>query len=395
MIGLKGEAFESCLNVLNVLTKAGYDAYIVGGAVRNALLGLPVSDFDLATSAKPEEIVKLFDKVVPTGIEHGTVTVLYMSDAFEVTTFRADKKYTNFRHPSGVSYLGSIEGDLARRDFTINSMALSKEGELIDLHGGQTDLEFKLIRTVGNPEDRFREDALRMLRAIRFISILGFSLEPKTEEALTENAHLLKHVAVERLQTEFSKLLAGKAVNSALIQLVLSRVHHFLPGLSKMPSMLNKNVDLSILETEIERWAWLSSYAENPVTFMKEWRLSNSIIKQAERLITISLEVQHDGWSNRTVYDAFPNAKSCERLLAVIDQREPDFTKIDRIISKLVITSREMLAVTGNDLISWDQTNPGPWVGEAIREIELAVITGKIKNEKSSIRRWLKQWRTQ
>ncbi|TKD69821.1 CCA tRNA nucleotidyltransferase [Pseudalkalibacillus hwajinpoensis] len=395
MIALKGEAFESCLEVLNVLTKAGYDAYIVGGAVRNTLLGLPVADFDLATSAKPEEIVQLFDKVVPTGLEHGTVTVIYFDEHFEVTTFRADQKYMNFRHPSGVSYLGSIEGDLARRDFTINSMALSKEGELIDLYGGEKDLELKLIRTVGNPVHRFREDALRMLRAIRFLSILGFSLEKKTEEALTENAILLKHVAVERLQSEVSKLLAGKAVNSAFTQLILSRVHHYLPGLSEMTSTFNEEVDLSILETEIERWAWLSSHADNPVTFLKEWRLPNSIIKQAVRLLTISGEVQHEGWSNRTVYDAFPYAQSCERLLAVNDQREPNFTKIDQITSELVITSREKLAVTGNDLISWDQSKPGPWVGEAIREIELAVITGKIKNEKSSIRRWLKQWRTQ
>ncbi|MDQ0482008.1 CCA tRNA nucleotidyltransferase [Guptibacillus hwajinpoensis] len=395
MICLKGEAFKPCLEVLEVLTNAGYDAFLVGGAVRNKLLGLPVSDFDLATSAKPAEVVQLFDKVIPTGLEHGTVTVMYLGEAFEVTTFREDKKYTDFRHPSGVSYLGSIEGDLARRDFTINSMALSKEGDLIDLHGGQKDLSCKLIRTVGNPADRFKEDALRMLRAIRFLSKLVFSLDTKTEEALTENAHLLKHVAIERLQTEFSKLMEGKAVNLALKQLVFCRVHHYLPGLSQMASTLTKDVDLSLLETDSERWAWLSSHADQPVSFLKEWRLSNNSIKQAEHLITVSLEVQREGWNNRTVYDALPDAKACERLLAVMEQRNPNLTEIDRITSKLPITSRAMLVVTGDDLISWEQSKPGPWVGEALRGIELAVITEKIKNEKSSIRRWLKQWRTQ
>ena len=395
MIRLKGEAYEGCLNVLQVLTKAGYEAYIVGGAVRDALLGLPVSDFDIATSAKPEEVVKLFEKVIPTGIEHGTVTVIFQGESFEITTFRSEFNYADFRHPSTVSYLASVEDDLSRRDFTINSMALSKEGMLIDLYGGQEDLKVRLIRTVGESTERFQEDALRMLRALRFLSVLDFSLEKKTEEALTEQAHLLKHVAVERLQTEINKLMAGQAVNLALKQLIQSGVHHYLPGLNTLKSPIEEGARLSILETEVERWAWLATTAKDSKAFLKEWRLSNGVVKQAERLIAIMNDVKNKGWNNLTVYDAYPDVRPCERLLAVIELREPDYKKIDRITSELVITSKEMLVVSGSDLISWEHSQPGPWVGEALRQIEIAVVTEKIKNKKSSIRRWLKQWRTQ
>ncbi|MGA9288623.1 MAG: CCA tRNA nucleotidyltransferase [Anaerobacillus sp.] len=395
MIRLKGKAYECCMDVLQVLTTAGYEAYIVGGAVRDALLGLPVSDFDIATSAKPEEVLELFEKVIPTGIKHGTVTVNLQGESFEITTFRSELNYADFRHPSAVSYLASVEGDLSRRDFTINSMALSVKGDLIDLHGGQEDLKLRVIRTVGESTERFQEDALRMLRALRFLSVLDFSLEKKTKESLAKQAHLLRHVAVERLQIEFNKLMAGQAVNSALNQLIQSGVQHYLPGLDLLQSPIEENTRLTMFESDIERWAWLATNTTDPISFLKEWRLSNRVVKQVERLISITNEVKSNGWNNLTVYDAYPGARPCERLLAVSEQRNPDYSEIDRITSELVITTKEMLVVTGADLISWEHSQPGPWVGEALRQIEIAVVTEKIKNEKSSIRRWLKQWRTQ
>lgn len=381
--------------MLQILTDAGYETYIVGGAVRDALLGLPVSDFDLASSAKPKEIMALFNTVIPTGIDHGTVTVIHNGFSYEITTFRAEGSYSDFRHPNAVSFLGSIEEDLARRDFTINSLAFSMDGKLIDLYGGQGDLNKHLIRTVGNPNERFQEDALRMIRALRFQSTLNFKLHHSTEEALQHQAELLQYVAIERVQTEFSKLLAGKAVDQALYTLVQANIHQVLPGLQQIEQSFEEIPFLTNLTSEIERWAWLASTTENPNQFLKKWRLSNRIIKKVEHLLVNVKHAQASGWNKVTVYSALPEVESCERLRSVFEKRRPLLESVERITSELTISSSEMLVVTGKDLINWRNVSPGPWVGEALKQIELAVIKDEIKNEKSSIRRWLKQWQTQ
>ncbi|WP_273835077.1 CCA tRNA nucleotidyltransferase [Guptibacillus sedimenti] len=395
MIRLTGRAYECCLEVLQLLKDAGHEAYIVGGAVRDAILGLPVSDFDLASSAKPEEIMASFHTVIPTGIDHGTVTVIHHGFSYEITTFRTDVSYDDFRHPNAVSFLGSIEEDLARRDFTMNSLALSIDGTLIDLYSGQEDLKNRLIRTVGNPDERFQEDALRMIRALRFQSTLNFTLDQQTEQALKKQADLLQYVAIERIQMEFSKLLAGKAVHQALHALVQANVHLVLPELQEIEQSFDEIPFLVNLTTEIERWAWLSSTTEKPSQFLKKWRLSNRIIKEVEHLLVNVKNAQDKGWNKETVYYALPEVKSCERLRSVFEKRRPFLESVEQITSDLAITSSKMLAVTGEDLIHWRERSPGPWVGEALKQIELAVINDDIKNEKSSIRRWLKQWQTQ
>ncbi|MBF0708976.1 CCA tRNA nucleotidyltransferase [Alkalihalobacillus hwajinpoensis] len=395
MIDLKGKAYNTCMEVLHILTEDGFEAYIVGGAVRDALLGIPVADFDIASSAKPEEVMRLFDKVVPTGIDHGTVTVVYKEFSFEVTTFRSEKGYRDFRHPSAVSFLGTIEDDLGRRDFTINSMALSIKGDVIDLYDGLDDLKRRLLRTVGDPAERFQEDALRMVRALRFQSVLDFSLDKETEEALILNAPLLKRVAIERIQIEISKLLYGKAVHSAINQLVQAHLHQILPGLQNLEKWLEETRYLHYLATEEERWAFLARTTDDPVRFLKEWRLPNRIVKKVEFLLRNVDLVKSEGWSRWRIYEAIPEVRSCERLLSVFEKRPPNLLKVDRITSELVITSAEMLGVTGEELIKWKGTKPGPWVGEALKQIEHAVITEEIKNEKSSIKRWLEQWQTQ
>ncbi len=383
------------MEVLHILTENGFEAYIVGGAVRDALLGIPVADFDIASSAKPEEVMRLFDKVVPTGIDHGTVTVVYKEFSFEVTTFRSEKGYRDFRHPSAVSFLGTIEDDLGRRDFTINSMALSIKGDVIDLYDGLDDLKRRLLRTVGAPAERFQEDALRIVRALRFQSVLDFSLDKETEEALILNAPLLKRVAIERIQIEISKLLYGKAVHSAINQLVQARLHQILPGLQNLEKWLEETRYLHYLATEEERWAFLARTTDDPVRFLKEWRLPNRIVKKVEFLLRNVDLVKREGWSRWRIYEAIPEVRSSERLISVFEKRAPNLLKVDRIASELVITSAEMLVVTGEELIKWKGTKPGPWVGEALKQIEHAVITEEIKNEKSSIKRWLEQWQTQ
>lgn len=194
-----------------VFKDAGHSLYMVGGAVRDFLLGKPSDDVDFTTDATPEEVMALFPgKVIPTGIKHGTVTVRYRKESFEVTTFRSEGAYSDSRHPDSVTFVRDLAGDLMRRDFTINAFAADAiTGEITDLHGGMADLEAKVIRAIGNPGERFSEDALRMLRACRFAAKLGFSVEEGTLEAIRKLSKNIRAVSAERIREELFKTLAS------------------------------------------------------------------------------------------------------------------------------------------------------------------------------------------
>ena len=193
--------------ILHILEKAGYEAYVVGGCVRDSILGRSPDDWDITTSAKPEQVKALFHRTVDTGLQHGTVTVLMEKEGYEVTTYRVDGEYEDGRHPKEVTFTASLEEDLKRRDFTINAMAYNPSSGLVDLFGGLEDIERKIIRCVGNPLERFTEDALRIMRAVRFSAQLGFTIEEETRKALKVLAPNLKHVSAERIQVELVKLL--------------------------------------------------------------------------------------------------------------------------------------------------------------------------------------------
>lgn len=195
--------------IIQNLQLHGYEAYAVGGCVRDSILARRPEDWDITTSAKPEEIKKLFRRTVDTGIEHGTVTVLIGKDSFEVTTYRIDGAYEDSRHPKEVIFTNQLEEDLRRRDFTINAMAYNDEVRLVDVFGGMKDLNHHLIRCVGNAEERFSEDALRILRAVRFSAQLDFPIEEQTAEAVKKLAPSLKNISAERIQVELVKLLTS------------------------------------------------------------------------------------------------------------------------------------------------------------------------------------------
>ena len=205
-------------DLITRLEQAGYSAYAVGGCVRDSLLSLEPHDWDLCTSALPEEMLEVFrgEHVAETGLRHGTLTVILNHVPYEITTFRTDGAYTDHRHPDSVSFVRDVAGDLARRDFTVNAMAWSDRTGLVDLFGGQEDLARGVIRCVGVPRERFREDALRILRALRFASVYDFSLDPETEAALRELAPTLENVAAERIREELFKLLCGPGVGRIL-----------------------------------------------------------------------------------------------------------------------------------------------------------------------------------
>lgn len=229
---------------LDTLKAAGKAAYPVGGWVRDRLLGREAGDVDICTAALPGEVMALFPEAAPTGLAHGTVTVPTPDGNVEITTFRREEGYADGRHPDGVRFDVGLREDLARRDFTINAMALAEEGEVIDPFGGQADLKAGVIRCVGEPERRFSEDALRMLRALRFRSQLGFSLEAGTERALEEKAHLVEKVSRERIRAEVEKTLLSPrpwVVGEMVEKGLLSHLYAFpgggdMSGLDRAPA---------------------------------------------------------------------------------------------------------------------------------------------------------------
>lgn len=194
-------------DIIERIEAAGFEAYAVGGCVRDSVLGREPDDWDITTSAKPEEVKRLFDRTVDTGIQHGTVTVMLGREGFEVTTYRIDGKYEDSRHPKDVTFTASLKEDLKRRDFTINAMAYNGKDGLIDLYGGIRDIERGLIRCVGDAGERFTEDALRMMRAVRFSAQLGYTIEENTKAAIKELAPTIQRISAERIQVELVKLM--------------------------------------------------------------------------------------------------------------------------------------------------------------------------------------------
>ncbi len=210
---------QEAKQVLAALEAAGHQAYLVGGCVRDLLRGVLPHDYDITTSARPEETLALFDGfAIPTGLQHGTVTVRSGGEVFEVTTFRADGAYTDHRRPDSVRFSTDLYEDLQRRDFTVNAMAMDLRGALHDPHGGRADLAAGIIRCVGEPQRRFTEDALRIMRGLRFAGVLGFAIEEKTAQAMHRCAPLLSHIAAERLREEMEKLLMGDSAAEILTQ---------------------------------------------------------------------------------------------------------------------------------------------------------------------------------
>lgn len=206
---MKIELPRKVVLIIKNLQRHGYDAYAVGGCVRDSILNRKPEDWDITTSAKPEQVKRIFRRTVDTGIGHGTVTVLIGKDGFEVTTYRVDGLYEDGRHPKEVTFTSRLEEDLKRRDFTINAMAYNDDERLVDAFGGMRDLNYHLIRCVGDPKERFSEDALRILRAVRFSAQLAFPIEPETAEAIKSLAPNLEKISAERIQAELVKLLVS------------------------------------------------------------------------------------------------------------------------------------------------------------------------------------------
>lgn len=276
------------VDCLERLRSAGHAAYPVGGCVRDLLLGREPGDVDLCTSARPEQVMALFPRAVPTGLQHGTVTVPTETGNIEITTFRREEGYTDSRHPDAVSFDVGLREDLSRRDFTVNAMALDREGEVIDPFGGREDLERKIIRCVGEADHRFSEDALRMLRGVRFAAQLGFTLEEETAAAMGRNAFRVEKVSRERIKAELEKTLlspcpqlVGLMVETGL----LDHLHPFPRGLDYAPLA-------ALPPAREDRWRGFCALTGFPITALPvERKLRRGVERPEEAVIpTLALK---------------------------------------------------------------------------------------------------------
>lgn len=392
------EPFLSAIPVLERLEAAGYEAYFVGGSVRDYLLQRQISDVDIATSATPEEVKAVFPKTVDVGIEHGTVLVLFNKQSYEMTTFRAEAEYQDFRRPKEVAFIRNLTDDLKRRDFTMNAIAMDRNGKLIDPYNGQSAIRDKKIQTVGKAEERFGEDALRMMRAVRFVSQLSFSIEYATITALTKQIDLLKNIAVERKKAEFEKLLIGNNRSKALKLIIDTNLFLYLPGLANKRDQIEQLLEFSCVGlNKKEMWSLLlyclKMDEKSIEAFLRDWRLPVKEIREVQQILFFLRKRLQKKWS---VYDLYKAGKdqiqSSEKLYLVISgtQELDSITYWLTMYEELPIKQLSDINVTGNDLMEWLAKSGGPWMKETLFKIEAAIIEGKLVNNKQEIKEWLK-----
>lgn len=389
--------YQKAIPVLQKLEHAGYEAYFVGGSVRDILLHQEIHDVDIATSAFPQEIKTLFPRTIDVGIEHGTVLVLEEEEQYEITTFRTESTYQDFRRPDKVEFVRSLEEDLKRRDFTINAFALKEDGKIIDLFDGLVDLHNHVLRAVGNPHERFHEDALRMMRGLRFVSQLGFELETETMEAIKENHALLGKISIERINIEFVKMLLGKNRRAGLQAFVETECYIYCPSLSEEGEALLRMADLPgiPLRTESQAWALLlnqlglAGSAVRP--FLKSWKCSNQMIKEVQALVQGLTLRQQGPLLPMSLYQLGETAAVQVEELMVYFEKTPELEKVKEAYQELPIKSLRDLAIDGKILLATMERKPGQWVSEALHSAEEAVINQLVKNEREVLLTYVKE----
>lgn len=384
------QEFELARPVLQTIEQAGYEAYFVGGSVRDTILGKPIHDVDIATSAYPNEIKGLFKRTVDTGIEHGTVMILDHGTGYETTTFRSESTYTDFRRPDHVTFVRSLAEDLKRRDFTINALAMRENGEVIDLFEGLSDLQSHRIRAVGDAQERFHEDALRMMRAVRFASQLDFTIVPETLAAITDHAQLLDKIAVERTQVELLKLLTGKTPQRGLTDMLATGLWQYCPDFAAHEHALQTLAQRLThgVSSEIAAWTLLvTAFGLEPTKvtpFMKHWKTANqtaTAVQTASKTAGQLLQGDLNAWQ---LYQCGRDLIATANEVAVIlgaNDRQP---ALAQRLAALPIQHKKELAVTGKDLMQAG-IQPGPQLGAILGDLEYQVVTGAVANDRAAL----------
>lgn len=437
---------DSVQFIIQTIEEAGYEAYAVGGCVRDSILGRMPDDWDITTSAKPEDVKRLFRHTVDTGIQHGTVTVLVKKEGYEVTTYRIDGEYEDGRHPKEVNFTSLLSEDLRRRDFTINAMAYNEKSGLVDLFGGQEDLDNGIIRCVGDPRERFTEDALRIMRAVRFSAQLGYEIEEETAKAIKELSHTLERISVERIQVELVKMLVSNHPEYVLKLYEMGLTKVFLPEFDAMMETPQNNPhhiysvgmhtikamqlvsndkllrlamllhDMGKATTRTTDEKGIDHFHGHPVEssniakkVLKRLRFDNETIDRVSLLVLF-----HDygnavsatpaftrKFINKVKMKNFPLLLEIKKadVLAQSDlQRDIKLEKLEslrasyeEVVEQGMCISLKFLAVTGNDLIQAGM-KPGQELGRVLNDLLEVVLEDPEMNNKDSLMGFVKRW---
>ncbi len=376
------------LQLMHILESNGYECYVVGGAVRSLLLNLPVHDYDLTTNALPDQMKQVFHAyhTLETGIQHGTLTVIIDHHPVEITTYRKDSAYKDHRHPDHVEFTSAIREDCARRDFTINAFCYNPKTGILDFFNGKEDLKNKVIRCIGNPHRRFEEDALRLLRAVRFAAQLNFHIEEETSKALLEKADSLSYVSIERIREEFIGYLKSSGCTS-LFYPYHTLFETFLPELKVL-----SDTDIKWL---LERWSFSSNDAlcrfallltlpvfPNPRSVMKRMKFSNKEVSEVsdmilhkEDVIENKIDLKHLLYNLKAPFEDYLHYRNA------LDLRNYDdvYHLYQEIINNNEVYSLKQLAITGTDLVSLNYK--GKAISDELHHLLMDVIDEKIPND--------------
>lgn len=389
--------------ILEKLNSHGFEAYIVGGCVRDSLLGAKPKDWDITTSAKPEEVKSLFGRTIDTGIQHGTVTIMRGKQGYEVTTYRIDGEYEDKRRPKTVAFTSSLEEDLKRRDFTINAMAYSHRDGLIDIFGGANDIKEGRIRCVGTAVERFTEDALRILRALRFSAQLGFVIEESTWNGLKKVGPNLAYVSKERIQTELTKLLLSPHPNQIRQVFACGLESYLSPAFARLaPEVLF--IDPSLPSWKYLRWASClkEQSPQEGAEVLKELKMDNDTICKVKLLVQMCHEPiglspadvrRAMGQMTEELFDSLLLLKrSMKGIEETESSRLRELDEIRQLSQEIRLRgdciNLKMLAVTGSDLIAWGM-KPGKEVGETLNRLLDYVLQHPEQNQKDILLEYL------
>ena len=383
----KEPLFLEALPVMQQLVDAGYEAYFVGGSVRDMLLHKPISDVDIATSATPQEVKEIFSHTVDVGIEHGTVMVIHHKEGYEVTTFRTEEGYEDFRHPDKVTFVRSLEEDLKRRDFTINALAIGIDDQLMDFFDGIGDLERQCIRCVGDAKERFNEDALRMFRAVRFVGQLGFQVEEETKNAISLLKMNLSKVAVERMKVEFEKMIQSSYRKDALKLFVETGLYQACPLFDGKGEILLKLAEFPIKEMSVLQ-AWILfvdelKLSDKEVThLLKSWKSSNEQIRDVLVGYKTYRARKEEEWNFFLAYDC-PYEVACEvEQLLIVQDKSSSMEGLEATYHSLPIRSMNDIHLNGHDIIRILKLDKkGPIIGQVLKTVEKMILEQSIFND--------------
>lgn len=375
------------VTALEILEKNGFEAYLVGGCVRDFLLGRIPNDYDITTNALPEQIIKVFSdyKTIPTGLKHGTVTVIIKKFQIEITTYRKDSTYSDNRHPDSVEFTPSLKEDLARRDFTMNGIAMNRNQDIVDLYNGREDMQKRIINCIENPDKRFDEDALRILRALRFASQLDFSIEKNTSDSIHRNAENLKNISAERINVELEKLLGGKNPYSILKEYE-DVIQVFMPEYTYSECVLKKSVDSQL----IRRSAFFLNI-NSVYDIMKRLKYSNRDINDTTKLIEYfsadisskpSLKIILKNIGTELAYILLDFRNLCGQDIS--DSK----IMLDEILDNQECYLISQLDINGRDLMSMGIS--GVKTGKILNTLLDKVIHDEIQNNKNALEEYIK-----